>query len=45
MGKAPYKKSGVSMEASSTEFTQGKNNESRDVKNSYYQVIKEIWEL
>ncbi|XP_074374341.1 uncharacterized protein LOC141714739 [Apium graveolens] len=43
--KSTVQNSGVSVEASSTEFIRGSSSESRDLKNSYYGVIEEIWEL
>lgn len=45
MTKGTVQNSGVSVEASSTEFEKGNSNTSRNIKNSYYGVIDEIWEL
>ena len=43
--KSTMQNSGVSVEASSIEFERGNNNATRDVKQFYYGVIEEIWEL
>ncbi|KAL8148879.1 hypothetical protein AgCh_006037 [Apium graveolens] len=43
--KSTVQNSGVSVEASSTEFDRGNSITSRDIKKSYYGVIEEIWEL
>ncbi|KAK1393806.1 hypothetical protein POM88_012862 [Heracleum sosnowskyi] len=43
--KSTVQNSGVSVEASSTEFERGNSLTSRDIKKSYYRVIEEIWEL
>ncbi|KAL8112988.1 hypothetical protein AgCh_020343 [Apium graveolens] len=43
--KSTVQNSGVSVEASSTEFKRGNSIKSRDIKESYGRVIEEIWEL
>ncbi|KAL8099331.1 hypothetical protein AgCh_031838 [Apium graveolens] len=43
--KSTVQNSGVSVEASSTEFDRDNSITSRDIKKSYYGVIDEIWEF
>ncbi|KAK1359295.1 hypothetical protein POM88_020707 [Heracleum sosnowskyi] len=43
--KSTVQNSGVSVEASTTEFERGNSITSRDIKKSYYGLIEEIWEL
>ncbi|XP_074360763.1 uncharacterized protein LOC141701016 [Apium graveolens] len=43
--KSAMQNSGVCVGVSSTEIDRNANNQSRDVKNSYYGVIEHIWEL